>query len=320
MPFIVSDPERFIVPKENQKSWPNFFIVGAARAGTTSLYSYLAQHPQIFVSSLKEPHFFSGVEPRPEERHLIKCVTREPEYLALFYGGDAFLARGEASTSYLWSEKAPVLIKQHIPEARIIVLLRDPVERAYSHYLLDIREGRLRRPFFQALMEDFESSSKGWFTSNLYVELGFYYQQVERYYRVFQPNNILILMFQDLINDPSQVLFQVTSFLGVDPKYVPYIDTESAHNLYAAPRNQLAQRMLFWGRRPILRLPRAIYKRMAPKTLQGFFRKRVLRKRSSKPTMDMQARLFLQGIYEPNVQALEHLLQRDLSILRISWR
>ncbi len=115
--------------------WPNFFIVGVAKAGTTSLAAWLRQHPEVFISKLKEPRYFSHDLADPGVHNVVR--SREA-YLALFARSGRYKARGEASTSYFthWRH-VPERIKEVVPEARIIILLRDPVERAYSSYLND---------------------------------------------------------------------------------------------------------------------------------------------------------------------------------------
>src|SRR3954469_19217742 len=113
--------------------WPNLFIVGAAKAGTTSLWTALGELPEVFMSPLKEPHFFSGVTPRREWASHFPTVTTEAEYHQLFKGAGDARYLGDASTSYLWAgSRAAEAIRRHNPEARIIAMLRDPVDRAYS--------------------------------------------------------------------------------------------------------------------------------------------------------------------------------------------
>ena len=125
---------------------PNFFIVGAPRAGTTSLYRYLRRHPQVFMPAVKEPHFFANINPDPDQRHLFPAMD-EGQYVRLFRGALHYRAIGEASPSYLVTKGAAERIKARVPNAKIIMLLRDPTERAFSHYLMDIRDGLQSLPF-----------------------------------------------------------------------------------------------------------------------------------------------------------------------------
>src|SRR5690242_1471908 len=107
-----------------QSNWPNFFIVGAASCGTTSLYTYLKQHPAVFLPALKEPHYFAQLCPAWDQRYLFTYVTEEKDYLALFSKAVGFKAIGEASPSYLWCPEAAARIHGVAPRAKIIALLR----------------------------------------------------------------------------------------------------------------------------------------------------------------------------------------------------
>jgi len=127
---------------------PNFLIIGAAKSGTTSLYHALKQHPKIFMSPVKEPNFFAlegGELNYPQgtvdPRYLAQCITTKEEYNQQFEGVSNEIAVGEASPIYLYHPQAPVRIKNCLPNVKIIVILRNPIERAYSNFLHHIREG-----------------------------------------------------------------------------------------------------------------------------------------------------------------------------------
>ena len=166
---------------------PNFFIVGAQKAGTTSLYYYLKQHPQIYMSPRKEPHFFEGMHwdfYRPGRMAL--PVTDLADYQALFEGVTDEKAIGEASASYLYSPKAPTLIKRSIPYARLIAILRNPADRAYSNFLHCVRAGRESIVDFAEALRVEEGRIKGnWGPLWHYKQKGFYYAQVKRYLDTF---------------------------------------------------------------------------------------------------------------------------------------
>src|SRR5262245_16436607 len=119
---------------------PNFFIVGAAKAGTTSLHAYLSAHPQVFMPALKEPHYFADFELSPEFDNFMPVIRDQPAYQDLFRGSQGSTAVGEASPSYLCDPAAAARIKAAIPDAKIVISLRNPVDRAYSHYLMDLHE------------------------------------------------------------------------------------------------------------------------------------------------------------------------------------
>jgi len=129
--------------------WPNFFIVGAPRAGTTSLYFYLKQVPEVYLSPVKEPNYFS-VKIIPDDHYLLP-IRNKKNYLKLFEKVKDEKAIGEASPSYLEDPETPYLISQDVSDARIIAILRDPVERAFSHYLMMVSQGFEKLSFRKAL-------------------------------------------------------------------------------------------------------------------------------------------------------------------------
>ena len=199
------------------KAKPNFFIVGAAKSGTTSLYAYLNQHPEVYMSPIKEPNYFStdidleAIRPQVKERIKLldidsfingpmdtkihrAFITKEDQYLALFRNVKNEKAIGDASASYLYSKVAAQNIYKFNSEAKIIIVLRHPVQRMYSHYLMDRRMAVTTLEFEKALLEDRNNPSQSWGSKSLYYELSEYFEQVERYYDLFSSKQILILL------------------------------------------------------------------------------------------------------------------------------
>ena len=130
---------------------PNFLIIGAMKSGTTALYYYLEQHPDIYMSPVKEPNFFSS----HKQENAADTVTEFGIYRQLFSGGSGKKAIGEASHSYLYEPGAAAEIRRYIPEAKLIAILRNPIERAYSHFLHMVRSGtEPLDDFARALQED----------------------------------------------------------------------------------------------------------------------------------------------------------------------
>src|ERR687883_42510 len=156
---------------------PNFFVVGAQKAGTTSLYYYLKQHPEVYMSPVKEPHFFEGMQSefyRPGRK--VMPVTCLGDYQALFQGVSNEKAIGEASASCLYSPKAPALLKGAIPNAKLIAVLRNPVDRAYSNFLHCIRVNREPLPSFAGALQAEEGRIRNnWGPLWHYKQKGFYY-------------------------------------------------------------------------------------------------------------------------------------------------
>ena len=294
--------------------WPNFFLVGAAKAGTTSIYAYLSQHPRVFFPTIKEPHFFTQVRPAPELRFLIEAISKRSAYLRLYACAAGHEVIGDASPSYLWHPEVPQRIRAKVPQAKIAIILRDPVERAYSHYLMDFREGAQSKPFYEALLEDMERPEKGWGVSYLYYELGLYAAQLQRYLDAFRPEQVKVLMFDDFRREPRMVLRELTDFLGVDPNPVSAIDTSRKYNSYAAPRNQFLRRIAG------AKFSRILGQILVPRWLGASIFERFFLKPAPKPPLDPRVRDLLCSLYDPELNTLERLLGRKLPELRHSWK
>lgn len=209
---------------------PNFFIVGAAKSGTTSLWAYLKQHPEIAMptdESQKEPAFFSLYWPwRPHVE----------QYLKLFADAIGKKAIGEASTSYLVFPESAELIHQTYPHAKIIIILRNPAERAFSLYQWMLREGYENLfPFEKALaaeedrMKDecFKFHQPIYYYYRLYYHSGLYSEQILRYMQHFPKEHLKILLFDDLKNHPRRTMHELYEFLRVETHFTP---TMTIHN------------------------------------------------------------------------------------------
>jgi hypothetical protein len=288
--------------------WPNFFIVGAPRAGTTSLYTYLSGHPDIYMPLRKEPNFFcrSHVDVTRGQRPLRPIVTGEENYLSLFKDASPEALIGEASPFYLYDEDAPRRIKEKNRQARIIIILREPIDRAYSHYLQTERRGYVDKPFHEALLEDYHCSLKGVDVAHLYVELGLYYQQVRRYLNTFGDGQVRVFLYDDLASDTYGVVKEICHFLGVDFHDGRFFDPESRYNTYYRPNNAVVKRFLKvrsayrWG---VALIPH----RFIPRLIHFFSN------HDAKPQMDPEARKFLASLYYDEIVRLQDLISRDLT-------
>jgi hypothetical protein len=206
---------------------PNFVIIGAAKAGTTALYWYLADHPDVFMSPVKESNFLAyGVDQRgrllygnPEHHQFPVKSLRE--YQHLFAGAGEAQAVGEASPMYLECPEAADRIHDLLPSARIICGLRHPVDRAYSDYLMYLRSrGRALDP------ERDLTRGAAWLRSDSHwMQIGRYHGPLSRYYRAFTRDKIHIFLFDDLKRDPLKVVQEVYRFLNIDPGIVPDLAT-----------------------------------------------------------------------------------------------
>tara|TARA_B100000780_G_scaffold263221_1_gene216969 strand:+ start:826 stop:1728 length:903 start_codon:yes stop_codon:yes gene_type:complete len=221
-----------------QQKKPNFIIIGAMKAATTSLYTYLKQHPDIFMTSIKEPMFFNNLQKKNKfKTHVrkIKKITTFKQYYSLFNTVKNEKAIGEASPSYISNEDCPSLIQQHLPRAKIIAVLREPVARAYSNFLHARRADREPISDFEtAFNKETERKSKNLSPLYHYKGKGYYSEQLYRYYTLFPKENIKILLFEDLIKNPVKTTQEVFEFLNIDSSFVP--DTSKKANVSGTPK------------------------------------------------------------------------------------
>jgi hypothetical protein len=222
---------------------PNFLIIGAAKAGTTSLYEYLKQHPQIWMSPVKETNFFAlegeTLDFRgPDDQNYINkfSITKIEDYLNLFQGIENQVAIGEASPLYLYHPKAPKRIQHYIPNVKLIVILRNPVDRAYSSFLHLVRDRREPlRIFAQALREEDVRIRSSWEHIWHYKQMGFYYVQLNQYFNRFGKQQIRVYLFDDFINNTVCTLKNIFQFLGVNDSFIPNMSIR--HNV-SIPKKQ----------------------------------------------------------------------------------
>lgn len=292
--------------------WPNLFIVGAPKAGTTSLHRYLDQHPEIFMSPEKEPSFFGAELDEVERDQPPAREAREKAYLSLFDEATDERYLGEATPFYLWHPDVPERIANARPDARIVISLRDPVDRAYSHYLMEHREGREDESFIDAIQADLDAEITNHLADRMYIAPGRYCEQVERYLDVFGEDQVFVMTLGDLKQDARGLLEEIVAFLGLDTGPVAEIDLER-HYSYREPRSELARKIRNDER--VKKLARMVF----PLKLREFLGDQVLLGDSSKPPMEPEARELLAGIYEPEIDCLESLLGEELPELRASW-
>src|SRR5919112_17920 len=182
---------------------PNFLIIGAMKSGTTALYYYLEQHPEIYMSPVKEPNFFSSQEPA----NVADTVTHIGTYQHLFRGASGEKAIGEASHSYLYEPGAAAEIRRYIPEARLIAILRNPIERAYSHFLHMVRSGtEPLNDFAQALQEEEAVGIHKGRTFQDYIGRGLYYDQLKRFFTTFSRDQVRVYLYEDLSDAPIRTV------------------------------------------------------------------------------------------------------------------
>lgn len=229
-----------------QKRLPDFLIIGAGKSGTTSLDNYLKQHPDIFIPQKKEPNFFAYETLNREEivgnralcEHYDNSVTNLDDYLNLFVDAKPNQIIGETSNVYLYHPSAPQQIKKYIPEAKIIVLLRDPSERLYSRYLHLARDGRL---LGSSVMDFFKRDSMWWKRPDLIPE-GFYYKNLSKFMSFFRRDQLHVILFDDFISDMDNTFYKLFSFLGVDASFTP--NTKIRYNQSGFVKNKFVNQFI----------------------------------------------------------------------------
>lgn len=292
---------------------PNFFIVGSAKAGTSSLFHYLELHDGVYMSPIKEPHFFcSNSFPDQftgpgDEGFSQNRLRNLDDYLELFDAGKDVPIRGEGSVYYLYFPDVAERLHQFNPSTKIVIVLRNPVDRAYSAYMHTIRDGRETLTFEEALAQEEARREMGYQPLWWYRELGLYSAQVERYLNVFPKEQLKIILFEDM-KDPQKVVHETLQFLGLDANVA--IDTGVRYNESGVPKSRAVYR--FFAERNIIKeaikplLPKKFRQRLGQRA-----KSMVLRKESMNPNTRNELREF----YREDILRLQSLIGRDLS----SW-
>jgi len=281
--------------------WPNFFIVGADKAGTSSLYSYLKEIPSIFMSPIKEPNYFSVKT--ISQNGLLKTIRDKKKYLALFKNVKDEKILGEASSSYLADPEAANLIHQVSPRAKILISLRDPAERIFSHYLMSRRLKIIKSTLYSEIQVELnkEEDKKNY---KLFLYHGLYYENVKRYLDVFGTNNVNLIIFEEFIKNEKATIENILKFLNLKndlKNFEPQI-----YNKYGIVRSPLAQKIL-----QSKKLRRISEKFISPPKRRMLKEKFIL-KEEEKPKMEENEKKLLINYYRDDVQKLKNLLGRKL--------
>lgn len=308
---------------------PNFFLAGVPKAGTTSLYHYLAQHPQVYMSPIKEPCYFA-TEFRPKncdatlrrdversqrelKRYFAQPVLTERfggmvcewrDYLRLFEGVRDEIAVGEATPGYMWSKTAARNIHDKIPGARILIVLRDPADRAFSQHLHVRAAIASRRTFREHLEANLRYRREQFSDEYPLLEFGLYHEQLLRYFKYFPPEQICIQLYDDYGTDPTATFAAIFRFLGVDAAFVP--DASKRHLQARSPRQPALalslQKTGLWQ----------AARKLTPRALLPIARRAAFQPREQ-ITMSAEDRRFLVNYYAEDIERVAGLIGRDLS-------
>ena len=288
---------------------PNFLILGAAKAGTTALHQYFQQHPDIYMTPSKETNFFAyegkdvDFKGPGDDGINTFSITSLEKYQAEFSGVTHETAIGEACPLYLYEPNAVDRIAEYIPNAKLIVILRDPVERAYANFLHLVRDGRETVDSFDAALQNEESrlqKSWEWFWS--YSQIGFYGQQLQRYYDRFGAEQIQVYLFDDFKKDPLGTMQQMFRFIGVDDTFSP--DMSERPNKSGKPKNAFLHQLLTKPN-PL----KAALKPLFPKAL----RQKIQHQNLTTPQLETHTCDRLRELYREDLLQCQSLIGRDLS-------
>jgi len=290
---------------------PNFLIVGAAKGGTTSIYEYIKGHPDIFMSEeQKEPTFFpfAGLKrPVYANDKPVRFITDFEEYQNLFSEVRSEKIIGEASTPYLYLYDQTIQgIKKYVPDpenVKILIVLRNPVERAYSQYMMKVRDLIEPLSFQEALDSEEQRVNDGYHFDFFYKDRGLYFEQVKAYKDSFK--DVKVLFFEDLKNNPSQVVAEVYSFLGVDTNHDS--DFSKTYNFSGKPKFKFIS---------ALQRDRSKFrwlKDLFPTSFRNSLKHKLNKLNLERVSMSEAERESLKAFYYEDICKLENLLEVDLS-------
>jgi hypothetical protein len=283
----------------------DFFIVGAPKAGTTSLFYYLNKNKGICMSSIKEPNFFSSQDLKIQKIYYDSLILDNlKEYERIFTPKNKQQIIGEASVSYLFYPNVANRIFDYNPRSKIIIILRDPVERAFSHYSMDLRLGHVKQSLDELF--DLGLNNKDNLFFQQYILLGQYYEQVNRYIEVFGRENICVKFYDELKLDASSFYSDILKFLQQENDH--NIDFNQPFNKSKLPSNKFIKWLYSW---PIIRKISLIF---LPLSVIKFININFFKENNNIINNDLKSKLH--SFFLEDIEKLEKLLSKDLN----SWK
>ncbi len=293
---------------------PNFLIIGAAKSGTTALYAFLKEHPDVFMPEIKEPNYFTLKQPdykfkhdTIQESYRNQFVYNYEDYISLFSEAAGYQAVGEASPIYLFDKNTPNSIYECLPSVKIIVILRNPAERAFSNFIQAVRANLETTDNFQEALElESKRTKENWWWSFQYKKAGFYYEQLKRYYSLFPENQIKVFLYEDWKNSPKKTYKEILKFLNISDSYEPNFN-EKHKTSYLIQNTKLDT---FIKKNNLLN---KTVKFFLPKKLRRLLKKKITEINSYKPIIDNSLKRKLLADYKEDIRKLEKLIDRDLN-------
>lgn len=292
---------------------PDFLVIGAARAGTTAIHSFLRQSPQIFMPVQKETNFFAYEDETltvrgPGADFINNSVTRLEDYRRLFGGAGQGQILGEASPLYLHVPKAPERIRRHVPDVRMVAVLRNPIDQAFSHFLYATK-CRIEpvEDFAEALSLEEERLAAGWQPLFGYSRFPRYAEQLERYFALFPRDQFLIRTYDDFLSDPARLVAEILAHIGADPGFRP--DLTEGVNAGGRPKSKALQDFLMKPN-PVTRAIGLVVPQPTRLRIRDRLAQLNLRRDERMPAA---ARAILRDRLAPDIERLGPLIGRDLS-------
>lgn len=300
------------------KNLPNLLLVGAAKCGTSSLHKYLDQHPQVFMSKVKEPRFISSQVTNfplngPGDHKVEAWYVKDYQnYVKLFEGANGYPVIGESSadTLYFYKKTIPV-IKQYLGDPKMIIMLRNPVKRAFSAYQHLVRDLREDLSFEDGLKEEQKRIDNNWELIYHYTQASLYYDSVKAFLDNF--SNVKIILTEEQEKRPQQVIRDIFRFLDVDPNCD--VNTDIRYNMSGKPKSQWLHQFFFEGNMA-RRLAQPIVRRLFSQETRIRIAQKIQEKNLTRLTINPDTKQRLHEYFEEDIQKLEKLLNRDLSLWR----
>lgn len=288
---------------------PNMIVVGAPRCGTTSIFQYLRQHPEIYLPVRKELHYFSYLSLEknssgPGDKGVLETLCKDIDQYRTHYQ-DVKMEKivGEVSPSYLYYSNVGEKIQRELGQVKIIVSLRNPIEKAYSQYMHLVRLDLEPLDFYAALQAERERMNQHWGDIWRYAESSLYADRIEAYMQRFGRENVHITSLEKFASDPNGAISDIFTFLKVDPSFVPDM---RVYNRSGNPRFKMVGQ--FFARPNALK---SMIKQIVPERIRVPLRLSILNWNSlEKDEMDANAKAFLIDYFKEDDQKLEALLGR----------
>lgn len=281
---------------------PNFFIAGAPKCATTNISYYLSLHPDIFISELNEPYYFCKFDV-PDDFERASMIRDFDKYLNLFKKARNYKVVGEATSTYLMCPSAPSEIKKAFPDSKIIISIRNPIERAHSSYFSNLFRLNQKINFSKMIhMHNSEVRSKKFSVYNI-ILAGLYTEQVKNFQKYFDSNKIKIIIFEEYVKNIEGTIRSILNFLDIDEKIEL---SEQPKGAYRVPKGTLPRVLMN------SKLFRTTATKLVPTITRQKFGDRFMFKQTTKPQMSVEDRMSLKNIYEQEVKNLERLLDKKL--------